>query len=156
MKKLIIMALLVAPLAATAQTNTIVDLGAISARLAEQKAATAVTNGVADAESDFTNGVHRIKVWGLGRSGEGASPEEQYLKALYGITYQRVAGCMVLPDQKAYYDSYNGRMKALLEAKHGTNIFDGLQRKAGEWRFKKEAQPATPPYSEPAARSTQR
>ena len=156
MKRIFVIAAILAPMVAAAQTNAIVDLGVMSARLTEQKAAAAVTNGVADAELDFTNGVHRIKVWGLGRSGEGASPEEKYLMTLYGITYQRVAGCMVLPDQKTYYESYNGRMKSLLEAKHGTNIFDGLQRKAGEWRFKKEAQPATAPYSEPAARSPQR
>ena len=156
MKILLVIAALVLPLAATAQTNAVVDLGAMSVQLAEQKAAAGTTNGVVDAERDFSNGVHRIKVWGLGRSGEGVSLEEQYLKTLYGITYQRVAGCIVLPDQKAYYDSYNVRMKALLEAKHGTNIFDGLQRKAGKWRLKKVAQPATPPYSEPAVRSPQR
>ena len=153
---IVVITALLATMVATAQTNAVVDLGAISARLAEQKAAAAVTNGVADAERDFTNGVYRIKVWGLGRSGEGASPEEQYLKTLYGIAYQRVASCMVLPDQKAYYDSYNGRMKALLATKHGTNSFEGLQRKAGEWRCKKNAQPATVPYSEPATRSPQR
>ncbi len=156
MKKLIIMALLVAPVAATAQTKAIVDLGTISATLAEQKAAAAVTNGVVDAENDFTNGIHRIKVWGLGRRGEGNSPEEQYLKVLYGVTYERVAGCMVLPDRKAYYDSYNGRMKSLLEQRYGTNIFDALQRKAAEWKLRLGAQPSTAPYSEPAARSPQR
>ena len=110
------------------------ELERIETQRLKEQTAEIIATAIADAEQDFSNNVYQIKIWGLGRAIDGRSIEEQYLMTQYGITYQRVAGCIVSKDQMTAWKTYNDKMKALLEEKYEVNRFDDLIRKAMVWQ----------------------
>ena len=81
----------------------------------------ALTNGITDAERDFSNGVFRIEVYGL--RGANGTTAERYLTFKYGINIDAVTGCIVTEPILGHAEGYNTRMKELLIAKHGKDIF---------------------------------
>jgi hypothetical protein len=81
----------------------------------------AATNGFADAESDFSNGIYRVEVYGL--RGASGTTSERYLTTKYGIVIDAVTGCIVTDQILGHAEGYNARMKDLLLSKYGKDIF---------------------------------
>ncbi len=60
---------------------------------------------ISDAQTDLENGTLLIQVYGGPVT--TYDPVERNLQELYGIQYNRVAGCVVSPEQLTYADTYN-------------------------------------------------
>ncbi len=104
-------------LVAEASTNEIGDVSQEWELLKQE----AVTNGMADASRDFSNGLYRIEIYGL--RGTSKDPNDVYLEKKYQIKMNPVAGCCVTHKIVGHAEGYNVRMKELLFQKYGKDVF---------------------------------
>ncbi len=87
-----------------------------------------MAKGVADADKDITQGKYALHI-------NGYPPAwffeyEALLKDRLNIEYVAGSGCTDDNEMTAYFESYDNRVKQVLKARHGPDIFEKFAREA--------------------------
>src|SRR5262245_12686045 len=89
----------------------------------------ACTTGASEARRDIANGHLELRTYGLPPN--STFIYEQLLQERLGVTYNRVAGCMVTDQLVRDADAYNEVMTKEIEDRFGKGILDQIFEEAG-------------------------